>query len=283
MKSSAVTSFALMLILGMNPMAMALDDGTYDFYGTYSVDSHYADGAGQACALASGGMTCPSSAGFCIKNLQVSSNSITNGDGEPYYGIAIGKIVGTGVTGVTLDYDGSGPVNLTVDDTGAADVVTSLDVGSMPGLCSIPTGCVNSWAWGRQTPNGEPGTVTGAIGITGFVNGEAQPETYPSCSGDTGFYEPTDNTTETATGVISNERGDNQERSETGNKLELVESESVYTFTLKHCAATLRTIIGGIPFGTDVFTSHTWDGTLCRRTDGSSCIPDTFTCPAQDD
>ncbi len=278
MKRSAVTVFALMLILGMNPMAMALDDGTYDFYGTYSVDSHYADGSSQECALTSGGMACPSSADFCIKNLQVSSNSITNGEGEPYYGIAIGKIVGTLVT---LDYDGSGPVNLTVDDTGDADVVTSLDVESIPGLCGIPTACVNSWAWGRQAPNGELGTVTGAIGITGFVNGEAQPETYPSCSGGTGSYAPTDNTTETATGVISNEQGDNQERSETGSKL--VGSDPVYTFTLKHCAATLRTMIGGIPFGDDVFTSHTWDGTLCRRTDGSSCIPDTFPCPDEND
>ncbi len=203
---------SLVLILGMSSMAMAqLSNGTYDFYGTYSMDSHDADGAGQACALALNGMTCPSTVNMCIKNLVVSGGGtqIDSGDPAPYYGIAVGKLVGTLLT---FDPDGVGPVDLTVGSTSADDILTILSVGdsgggSCAGYDAAAAACVNSWATSNVAPGGGAGTVTGDIPITDTVNEQTN---YPSCAGGLGTYGQVDYTTETAEAQVSNENGAGQ-------------------------------------------------------------------------
>ena len=275
MKRLAIPFLALTLILGMTPMAMALDDGTYDFYGTFSVDWHYADGVGQACALTAGGLSCPSSANFCIKNLDVTSNIITSNEGSPYYGIAVGKMVGSLVT---LDFDGDGSVNLTVDDTGNADSLTSMITDIIFGPC-IYNPCVHSWSTSIEPPTGGSGTVTGWIPVLG--PGVGQPSEFRQCPFDSGSYGSPELTTETAESEISNEFGWNQTRSESGSDLV---GSGPWTMTLKNPHATHRTNLGGIYLQTDVLSINTWDGTLCiRSSPDTSCIPGGFTCPAEAD
>ena len=94
MKRLAIQGFILMLILGMSSMAMAISDGTYDFYGTFYFDPHDADGSA-TCAVTQFGGTCPLSSNFCITNLTVITNggiqTITGPAGAPY-GINIGSV-----------------------------------------------------------------------------------------------------------------------------------------------------------------------------------------------
>ena len=277
MKRRLIPVLSLLLILGMSPMATAqLSDGTYDFYGTWSLDMHYADGAGQACALPDNGLTCPASANVCIKNVVVSGGGtqISSGDGAPYYGIAVGKFVGTLAT---IDPDGVRPLDLTVGGTSADSVLATINVGddggggSCAGMHAAAV-CVNSWATSHVAPGGGTGTVTGDIGIASAET----PTTYPSCAGGPGSYLTVDGTTETAEAQASNENGSNQSISGTGSRL------SGNSLVMKMPQSVMRRLVAGIPLGTDVIGVFTLDGDFCQP--AGSCIPNEGTyCPAEAD
>jgi len=258
-KGFAIAGFALMVVLGMGSMAAAIEDGVYDFYGALSMDGYYADGAGKACAMTDAGHTCPTTTDFCIKNLDVTSNVITSIDTGPHYGIAAAKVTG-GL--LPIDMDGVGPVSLTVDDTGNADLIWTMVVGESGGSCAgvnAAAMCVTSLSTNRQAPAGGSGTVIGAIPVV-----EASfPPTYPSCTGGEQAYPSYDDTTETATAIISNENGSNQTIEESGARLS--GSTPPYTLELVDSTSTYRTMIGPIPLGTDLFAIAKWSGTLCKR------------------
>jgi len=272
MRRRLIPLLSLLLILGMSSMATAqLTDGTYDFYGTFSMDMHYADGAGQACALEDNGLTCPASSNICIKNLVVSGGGtqISSGDGAPYYGIAIGKIVGSLTT---FDPDGARPVDLSVGATSADDILTSINVGSAGGSCAAAASCVNSWSTSMVAPAGGTGTVTGDVGFVDVT----RPTTFPSCAGGTGAYTWLDYTTETAEAQVTNENGSGQSISQSGSRL------SGGSLVLKSPDAIMRTQIGPIVVGTDVLGIVTIAGDFCQP--AGSCIPNEATyCPAEND
>jgi hypothetical protein len=269
---------SLVFILGMSRTGMALDNGTYDFYGTLYMDGHAADGGTQECALTVNGLSCPSSTDFCIKNLDVTGNVVTSNDGGPHYGIAVGILKGTVQD---IDFDGVGAVSLTVDATGNVDTLQTMVVGDDGGGGSCSGGevgaaavCVTSLNAGMQSGTAGSGTVTGEIPVT-FVG---EPTTYPSCTGGLGVYPGANVTTETAEVNISNENGQNQTRSESGSRL------SGLDMTLAESKPVFRTTILGVPIGTDAFAAVIWEGTLCKRTSPTvSCIPGGVTCPAEDD
>ena len=95
MKRLAIPVLALMLIFGMNKTTMALDDGTYDYYGTFYFDPRTADGS-DTCAAEQFNEDCPITASFCITNLVVATDggtqTITGPDAEPY-GVAVESIL----------------------------------------------------------------------------------------------------------------------------------------------------------------------------------------------
>lgn len=275
-KRLAITVLGLVLIHGMGSTSMAIQDGTYDFYGTFSLEGYYADGVGTNCALAVNGLPCPSSVAFCIKDLDVTSNVITSNIGTPHYGIAMGILDGTPLD---LDYDGAGPVNLTVGSSSADSELNSLNVGeSGGGSCSgaMAASCVNSLSRSMVAPGGDSGTVIGAIPYATPLD----PTTFPLCAGGLGSYGDPVLTTENAEARVSNENASNQSLSDTGSGL--AGSDPTYSLTLVDPSTVFRTTIGGIPIGTDVFGFNTFEGTLCRRTAGT-CIPVEFSCPAEDD
>jgi len=276
MKRLAIMGLTLLLVVGMSSMATAqLSDGTYDFYGTYSIDMHYADGAGQACALATNDLPCPSTTNVCIKNLVVSGGGtqISSGDPAPYYGIAIGKIAGSLLT---FDSDGGRPVNLTVGSTSADDILSIINVGEASGGSCAGTAaaaaCVNSWATSHVAPGGGTGTVTGDMGIV-----EAnRPTSHPLCAGGSEAFPWPDFTTETAEAQATNENGTGQSFSQTGSRL------SGNSLVLKMPDAVMRTMIGPIVIGTDAIGTSTVEGTFCQP--AGSCIPNEATyCPAEND
>jgi hypothetical protein len=272
MKRLAIPFLAFVFIFGMSSMATAqLSDGTYDFYGTFSIDMHDADGAGQACSLAVNGLSCPSTTNMCIKNLVVSGGGtqISSGDPSPYYGIGIGQMVGTLMT---IDPDGGRPVNLTVGSSSADDILTNIDVGEAGGSCAAAAACVNSYSTGFVAPGGGTGTVTGDMGIFDA----SKPTTYPLCAGGNGTYGLIDFTTETAEARASNENGANQSISQTGSRL------SGSSLVLKQPEAAMRFQAGPIVVGTDIIGINTVSGTFCQP--AGSCIPnEAIYCPAEND
>ena len=160
MKRIVTPTCVVMLILGLGSFAEAIDDGTYDFYGTFSIEAYFADGVGGDCTLALNNMTCPSLTNFCIKNLDASSNVITSNDPGPYYGIAIGIFDGL----LNTDFDGTGSVSLTVGGSSEDDTLSSMDVGTTGGPCApvapvlpcapeTPCGPVEpAFPWAPETP-----------------------------------------------------------------------------------------------------------------------------------
>jgi hypothetical protein len=258
----------------MNSMAMAISDGTYDFYGTFSFDPHFADGGTYECGNTQLGLDCPAGVKFCINNLGVTDNEISSNITEEPYGIAIGNIPDVPFVG-ELDYDGNGPVALTVDDTGNANVETTMDVSPPQGCGGA---CVSSYTTDKVAPGGSTGTVTGQIP---YIEAH-QPVDFADCPSLSakGSYGSPAVTTEEATSEIINELGTN-ELSDTGVKLD---GEGPYTLTLKAPHTLFRTAIGGITLSQDAMTIVTWEGTLCERTSpDTSCIPVEFGCPAEDD
>jgi hypothetical protein len=273
MKRIVLPTCIVMLILGIGSLAEAIDDGTYDFYGTFSAEAYFADGVGGDCALALNNMTCPSTANFCIKNLDASSNVITSNDPGPHYGIGMGILDGIFDT----DFDGTGPVSLTVGGSGADDTVSFIDVGSTGGSCVGPVACVDSASKGMEAPGGDAATVTGEIPFWD----DQLPSTFPQCAGGDGSYDPQLVTSETARAKVTNENGPDQTFTATGAGLS--GSDPTYSLKLVSPTSAMRTLVGTIEAGIDVVGMRTFEGTLCRRTGGETCIPVEFTCPAEDD
>jgi hypothetical protein len=279
MKKLAIAVFAIMLILGMSSMATAQlsgGDGTYEFYGTYSVEQYDTDGASpHACTMALNGQTCPSTANVCIKNLVVTGGGtqIDSGDPGPYYGIAVGMIPGTFID---LDPDATGPVNLTVGSSGSDDrqqlmSVSEYDSGGScagAGVAAVSP-CIQSFTGGPTGGGGAANTVTGDIPAVDKSN----PLGYLTCTGGGAAYPPSVYTTETVTVQVSNEsQPPNDSLSQTGSRL--VGDH----LTLKQANVRLRLTIGPITLGTDTMGFITMDGDFCK---GVGCIP--VACPAEND
>ncbi len=276
MRMIIIAVFIFNLSIGLAPMAEAIDDGTYDFYGTLSVDAYFADGVGGDCALALNNMTCPSTTDFCIKNLDATSNVLTSNDPGPHYGIAIGIFDGL----VDADYDGTGPVSLTVGASSADDIIDAINVGTSGGgsCAGAPAAtCVNSFSKSMQAPGGDAATVTGEIPFWD----DQSPITFPLCASTSGTYDPQLVTSETGEARVTNENGANQSLSDTGAGLS--GSDPTYSLKLVSPNPVMRTTIGPIVVGTDALGMRIFEGTLCRRTGGGTCIPGGFTCPAEDD
>ena len=273
MKRIVAPTCIVMLILGFASFAEAIDDGTYDFYGTFSAEAYWADGVGGDCALALNDMTCPSLVNFCIKNLDASSNVITSSDPGPHYGIAIGIFDAL----LDTDFDGTGPVSLTVGGSSEDDSVSFIDVGTMACACVGPAACVKSSSKSMQAPGGDAATVTGEIPFWD----DQLPSTFPECGGGNGSYDPQLVTSQTAYAKVTNENGVDQTLSVTGSGLS--GSDPTYSLRLVSPTSAMRTTIGPIVAGTDVVGMRIFEGTLCRRTSGETCIPEGFACPAEDD
>ncbi len=274
MRIIMIAVFILNLSVGLASMAAAINDGTYDFYGTFSTEAYFADGVGGDCALALNNMTCPSTTNFCIKNLDVTSNVITSNDPGPHYGIAIGIFNGT----IDADYDGTGAVDLTVGASSADDAAASINVDpGGGGACAAAAACVNSLVTGMEAPGGAATTVTGEIPFWD----DQTPTTFPLCAGGTGAYGIQPVTTETGEARVTNENGNNQTLSDTGSRLS--GSDPTYALRLVSPISVMRTTIGPIVVGTDVMGMRALNGTLCRRTGAGTCIPGGFACPAEDD
>ena len=267
MKRLAIPGLILVLILGMSSMAMAISDGTYDFYGTFYFDPHDADGSA-TCAVTQFGGTCPLSSNFCITNLTVATNggiqTITGPAGAPY-GINIGVVTGLPVA---IDPVGSGQVQLTVGTTGD-DVTTSISVSEYDagGSCSAAAAlvpCLNSWTSNSPSSSGTPGAVvTGKIPTSSTV----RPAGAVKCGGGAIPYGAIEFTTETATSEVTNPEFGFQSYSNpisgglSGNGL-----------TLSTPDAMLRTTIGPITLALDAMIILTFDGTLCDASGGSCAL-----------
>ncbi len=272
MKKCVITMVGLMLILGMGTTAMALDNGTYDMWGTLTYDGTFADGNTTDCSLDAAGLPCPSSVNVCIQDLDVTNDHITSNAGAPSYGIALGILNGTKLT---MDFDGAGPVDLSVGASSADDFLAELNVGSTAGgACSgSEQPCVSSMSAGMVEPGGDAGTVTGQIPIE---VADFPVLTPPMCSGGQGQYPVGSLTTETATAKVSNESGANQ-ISVTGSGL------SGLDMTLVGALTGYRATVAGIVVGQDSMVTRTFTLHMCQRSGSESCIPATFACPAEND
>jgi len=274
MKKISTVTLGLTLILGMATAALARDDGTYDMWGTLSYDGTYANGNTTDCSLAANGLPCPSQVNVCIQDLNVSSDHITSNGAAPTYGIAMGILDGDPLD---MDFDGAGPVDLTVGSSGADDFLADLVVGSTAGgACSGEAQpCVSSVTAGMVAPGGGAGTVTGKIPL---VVADFPILAPPMCSGGQGQYPEGSLTTETATAKVSNESGTNQTISATGSRL------SGLDLTLVGALTGYRATVAGIVVGQDSMITRTFALHMCKRTSsGVSCIPGSFSCPAEND
>jgi hypothetical protein len=263
MKRLTIPGLILALILGMCSTAMAISDGTYDWYGTFSFDPRDADG-NSTCTAAQFGESCPLTANFCITDLTVATNggiqTITGPAGAPY-GINVGAITGLPIT---IANEGNGQINLTVGTAGD-DVTTSISVGTVDtgGSCAgaaalVP--CLNFWNSNSPSSSGGPGAVvTGEIPI---IDG-TRPTAGTGCAGGVVPYGQIEFTTETATAEVTNEVGLQTYLNPISGGL------SGNSLIMSAPDAVLRTTIGSITLTSDSMVILTFDGTLCDASGGS--------------
>jgi hypothetical protein len=281
MKKLAIPLFTLMFILGMNSMAMAIDDGTYDFFGTYFTEQYDADGKDpHACTLAKNQMSCPETALACIESLVVSTDggtqTITSGLGcDEFWGVAIAIQEGL-VT--DIDPDGIGPMTLTVGETGVDEMLSTLESDTMEAGCGEAP-CIDIHTYGYD-PDGDPGvagTVKGTLGMGSNVN----PDQDPLCAGGTHTYLMGTYTTGQIEVEVDNDNALNQILTSSGSPLTPAGDD----YTLKLITPNIR--VGGTLLTITYDDTMGWnglDGTLCQRTSAeTSCIPEGFTCPERDD
>jgi len=263
MKRRLILVLSLVFILGMSSMAMAISDGTYDWYGTFSFDPRSADGS-SSCTATPFGETCPLTANFCITGLTVATNGgiqTITGPATAPYGINVGAITGLPIT---ISQQGDGQVQLTVGTAGD-DVTTSISVGTVDtgGSCAgaaavVP--CLHSWDSNSPSSSGGPGAVvTGKIPMVDAT----RPVAATGCAGGGIVYGQIEFTTETATAEATNELGPQSYSNPISGGL------SGNNLIMSAPDAILRTTVGPITLGSDQMVIMTFDGTLCDASGGS--------------
>jgi len=263
MRTRLIPVLSLVLILGMSSMAMAISDGTYDWYGTFSFDPRDADG-NSTCTATQFGESCPLTANFCITDLTVATNggiqTITGPASAPY-GINVGAITGLPIA---IANQGNGQIQLTLGTAGD-DVTTSMSVGTVDtgGSCAgaaalVP--CLNFWNSNSPSSSGGPGAVvTGEIPIIDAT----RPTAATACAGGGIVYGQIEFTTETATAEVTNELGLQSYSNPISGGL------SGNNLTMSAPDALLRTTIGSVTLTSDSMVILTFDGTLCDASQGT--------------
>ncbi len=264
MKRLSIPLLAFLLILGMNSTATAIQDGTYDWHGTFSFDPRNADG-NDTCTVTQFGETCPATVPFCITGLTVETNGgvqTITGPATAPYGVNIGVI--SGVLPVTIANVGNGQINLAVGTTGDG-TTTSMSVGEVDtgGSCAgaaalVP--CLHSWSTTSPSSSGAPGAVvTGQIPLLDAT----RPTAATGCAGGSVPYGQIEFTTETATAEVTNELGLHTYSNPISGGL------SGNSLTMSAADAILRTTIGSITLGSDQMVILTFEGTLCDASQGT--------------
>jgi hypothetical protein len=263
MKRLLLPVLPLVFVIGMSSKAIAISDGTYDWYGTFSLDPRSADG-NSTCTATDFGESCPLTVNFCITDLTVATNGgvqTITGPATAPYGINVGVITGLPIT---IAHVGDGQVDLTVGTAGD-DVTTSISTDTVDtgGSCSgaaalVP--CINSWGSNSPSSSGSPGAVvTGKIPMVDAT----RPTDGTACAGGSISYGQIEFTTETATAEATNESGPQSYSNPISGGL------SGNSLIMSAPDAILRTTVGPVTLGTDQMVIMTFDGTLCDASGGS--------------
>lgn len=265
-----------------------LEPGSYDFYGTFRDNPEYADGSG-ACAIPAP-LGCPSVTSFCMYRLRVDApdadgeQAIAGCSDDPedrrydpdcvsrFWDVAVGCVYMMPL--VLSDWDGGGPVRgRLASRAGPFEALseTAMTVEEEGG--GLPVYGITAWSTGlRRGSDAVPGTMV----LTVPYRNNLKPP--PPDGAPPGTYDPPASTTGRAICRISNPEQTTASKQALGHPL----AGGHVRLVTPH--AILRTVIGGVPLGSDVMSVTTWEGDFCRRDDPDrSCVPEDFDCPDLDD